>query len=271
MKPLLLPLICSLLLTGCQLQVASSSAPAATIPIASLPAVTAPLSVANTQPPASVPVTDIRWVLERSANAMLAVSSFEYSAVATSNYGGEDEITKTRAVLFPKQGDGRIETTQGSSTGTTYLKDHRMYMVDPESGQWVYLQMDPPDETPVVIHQRVNELMTMTREGRNLILTSVRPLNALEFYSLTGIEVQEQATLEAMAKLGQTMETMVTYILDEAYRYQTVVYEQVVTTAGASTFTASSYEYSAYDQALPISVPRDILAEAVPLDPPAGE
>lgn len=272
MKPLILPLFCALFLTGCQLQVASTSAPVTTPPAATLPIASTPLSVAtNTQTPASVPVTDVRTILERSANAMVAISSYEYRAVATTNYGGEDETTSTTAVIFPRQGDGRIETTQGGSVGTTWLKDHRMYMIDPESKQWVYLQLDPPEERPVVIHQRVSELMTLSRDGQDLVLTSVRPLNALEFYSLTGIEEQEQATLETMASLGQTMETMVTFILDEAYRYKTVLYEQVVTTSGVSTFTASSYEYSAYDQAPPVEVPREILSGAIPLDPSAGD
>jgi hypothetical protein len=73
-----------------------------------------------------------------------------------------------------------------------------------------------------------------------------------------------------MDSQGQTMETLVEFVLDENFRYVNVSYEQVITTGGISTYTFSSYDYSDYNQAEEVIIPDEILVEAQPVDSQSG-
>lgn len=255
-----------------------SSVPADTKPgTASVPAPTKPVSSSASIPSASVPGSSSpsaqeetpRSVLQRSADAMLSVQSYDYTSESMTNFGESEASSQTEATVFPQQGDGRILTRQSGSETVSYLKNNRMYMLDPLKNAWVYVDMKNPAAQPAgEIHPRVNEYMALekTKDG-GYVLSSERPLSALEFYSLTGLEVQEAETLKQMEAQGQTMETMAVLVLDSAFRYKEVSYEQVTESGGLSTHTVLTYLYSNYDAAEEIVVPEDILQQAVPLDP----
>ena len=235
-----------------------------TQPVTQTPAVTTPVSTIFSG-------EDARTILQQSADAMLAVESYHYTAISSSNFGEQNLESETDATIFPAKGDGRITSTQGDISSTTYLKNNRMYMLDPISEQWVYMDMPKDSETePVTIHKRVNDYMTVIEHDNQYLLTSNHPLSALEFYSLTGIELQQKDTLDVMDSQGQTMETLVEFVLDENFRYVNVSYEQVITTGGISTYTFSSYDYSDYNQAEEVIIPDEILVEAQPVDSQSG-
>ncbi len=277
----------ALIFSGCQLRVAdststpisstdsavttSAAASAPTAPDTAAPPQTSPATTPAPQTQAAPPVStiatgeDVQTVLQRSANAMLTVESYDYTSTNVANFGGEDVESATAATIFPGNGDGRITTTQGEVRDTTYLKNNRMYMMDPLTEKWVYMDLaDESEAEAIVIHDRVNEYMTVTEINGEYVLTSDHPLDALQFYSLTGIEVKQKETLDQMASQGQTMETMVEFILDDQFRYRKVTYEQVTTTAGVSTHNVSSYTYSNYNEAEEIIIPQEILEGAIP-------
>lgn len=265
-------------LTACQGPPDGTQTAPATNP-ASVPAVTLPSSVPaasqpapTTTPSASIPSAETgtaRFVLQQSAEAMMRAQSYEYTMESMTNFGDSEVTSQTQATVFPHEGDGMSRTRQEEDETVTYLKQNRMYLKEPASGDWVYVDMpQPAAPTPVTIHPRVNEYMTLekTPDG-GYVLSSERPLSALEFYSLTGMEVKEAQTLKDMEAQGQTMETMAVIVLDGAFRYQEVSYEQVTESGGLSTHTILSYTYSNYDAAQKVVVPTEILQTAVPLDP----
>lgn len=214
---------------------------------------------------------DVRTILQQSADAMLDVESYYYTATSSSNFGEQNIESETDATIFPAKGDGRITSTQQGISSTTYLKNNRMYMLDPLSEKWVYMDMPKESEAkPVTIHERVNDYMTIIEKDNQYLITSTHPLDAFEFYSLTGIEIQQKETLDLMESQGQTMETLVEFVLDENFRYLNVSYEQVITTAGISTYTFSSFDYSNYNQAEEVIIPDEILKEAKAVDSQTG-
>lgn len=267
-------------LTGCQLEVASpttQSRPAGSVATKTPESIPSPgtLPVA-TSTQTSVPDTrpaepTARFILQKSADAMMRVHSYDYTSSSVAEFGDTEVVTTTKATIHPLLGNGKIMTKQADILDTTYLLNHRMYMEDPSTGSWVYLDM-PVDKTSTIrIHARVNDYIDVTRSGDDIILVSTHPLSALEFYSLTGIEIKEKDTLAQMEAQGQTMETMVEFILDQEYRYKKVSYEQVTTTAGVSTHTVTTYDYSNYNSAPEIELPDKIHKEAVPYQPEGNE
>ena len=225
-------------------------------------------TAAETTPIAALPSNeDVQSILQQSADAMLAVVSYNYVASSSSKLGEQTIESETQATMFPAKGDGHITTTQGDKSSTTYLKNNRMYMIDPLSEKWVYMDMPKdPEAKQVTIHERVNDYMTLKKQDNQYLLTSEYPLNALEFYSLTGIELQQKETIDNMDAQGQTMETLVELLLDENFRYVNVTYDQVLTTGGIKTYTFSSYDYSNYNQAEEIIIPDNILEQATSVE-----
>lgn len=252
----------SLFLTSCSLSV--SSADLST----SIPEVTQSPSSAS-----SIPIDqDVRSVLNQSANAMLKVQSYEYVSTDISKFGSSEVTSATTAKVFPIQGDGWIQTTQTGAVNTTYLKNNRMYMVDPRNQSWVFVEMPKSSgTTSVTINPKVNDYMTIRRTDTGYVINSIRPLSALEFYMLSGIEGKEMQNLADMVTQGIALDTVVEIELDQDFRYKKVIYDQVTTTGGVSTQNFQTYEYSNYDTATPVVIPDDILNSAVPLDTGSAE
>lgn len=204
-----------------------------------------------------------QYILAQSANAMLTADSYEYTQTSVSDFG-ESQITYvTEAVMFPVKGDGMITREEAGFRNTTYLKDNIMYREDTSTGDWVYLPMEPQDDSPVEIHERVNGYMEAMKTDDGYVVSSTRPLDLLEFYSVTGIEEKEQETIQILEEQGVSLETMVEIWLDEEYRFIKVIYDQVTTSAGVSTGTLDEYEYSNYGSAPEVTVPQEVLDEAV--------
>ena len=236
------------------------------------------LKVADTKPgaaSATIPVTAVstvpdeetaRYILNQSANAMLKVESYDYTSTSVSRFGNSEVTSTTKATVFPIKGDGWIETTQNEKTNTTYLKANVMYMLDPRSQEWVYVDMpNSSGSAEIIINAKVNDYITLSKNDSGYILKSTRPLSALEFYRLTGIEQKEMKNLADMVDQGTTLETVVEMELDSEYRYRKVTYDQVTTTAGVSTSNVLQYEYTNYNSAKPIEIPAEILEKAVKL------
>lgn len=270
-------LMCAgLALSACQVQEAplSQTGPAAAERSVPVPAKTAPASVpastpSLTQPqPASVPrpAETARTVLERSAKAMAEAKSYDYTLENMTNLGGSEALTQTKATVFPFRGDGMTRTTQAGAETVSYLKNNRMYFMDPAAKIWVYVDLPPASpEANMKIHPRVDDYMKLEKKkDGGYVLSSKRPLSALEFYSLTGLEIREAQALKDMEAQGQTLETMAVLVLDDKFRYREVSYEQVIESGAMSTHSILNYTYSNYDQAAEITVPSEILENAVP-------
>lgn len=257
---LLLVLILSmgLTLSGCSLTTGSAnSTPTQTATTLSSEPITAPLEDVN----------DVRSVLNQSADAMLKVESYEYVATDLSKLGGSEVSSTTTATVFPILGDGWIQTTQNGVINSTYLKNNRMYMVDPRNQSWVFVDM-PKSSTNAssTINPKVKDYMTLTKTDKGYLIRSIRPLSALEFYMLSGIEGKEMQNLADMVNQGVSLDTVVEMELDQDFRYKKVTYDQVTTTGGVSTQNFQVYEYSNYNTAAPVVIPEEILTSALPLD-----
>lgn len=206
-------------------------------------------------------------ILAQSANAMLQADSYEYTQTSVSDFGETKITSVTEAVMFPVRGDGMITSEEAGYRNTTYLKDNIMYREDTATGQWVFLPVEAPDDGPVRIHERVNGYLEALKTEEGYVISSIRPLDLMEFYSITGIEEKEQETIRILQEQGVTLETMVEIWLDEEYRFQKVIYDQVTTAAGISTGTLDEYEYHSYGTAPEVTVPQDVLDQAVEYDP----
>lgn len=261
----------AVLLTGCGLTAGnapSDSTTAGTDTLSGLtggtvPSVTDPLPVSEPQPKENQP----QYILAQSANAMLETPSYEYTKTSVSNFADTQITSITEAVIFPLKGDGMITKEEAGFRNTTYMKDNMMYREDSATGSWIYLPMTPPEDTPVKIHERVNDFMEVLPTEEGYVLNSTRPLDLLEFYSLTGIEEKEQYTIKILKDQGVIIETMVEIWLDKEYRFVTVIHDQVTTSQDVSTGELDEYEYRNYDQAPEVVIPDEVLTEAVEYQP----
>lgn len=246
-----------LLLSACNLTVAQ------TVPMTENSIETTPITTAATVPDE----VSASYVLNQSANAMLKVQSYEYISTTVSKFGTSEVTSTTKATIFPIQGDGWNETIQNNTKNTTYLKANVMYMVDPRTQSWVFVEMPKSTGfTQITVNPKVNDYMTLQKTDSGYLLKSIRPLSALEFYMLSGIEGKEMQNLADMVDQGIALDTVVEIELDAEYRYKQVIYDQVTTTGGVSTQSYLKYEYSNYNSADPIVVPEDILKSAVKLN-----
>lgn len=217
-----------------------------------------------TQP---TPLTTAQDILTSSANAMLKLDSYEYTLKTVSNFGDSEIISNSAAVMFPAAGDAMTTNEEAGFSNTTYLKNNIMYMQDPGTGNWVFLSMPPEDRNAITIDAAVNSYMEAQETEDGYVVSSLRPLNTLEFYTITGTAEKEMNNIQAMADQGVTMETMAELWLDKDFRYIKVIYDQVTTSSGVSTGTTYEYQYSKYNGAEPVVVPEEILTKAKEFDP----
>lgn len=245
-------LFSSLFLSACALTVSGTDTASQTV--------TAALTVPDAH--------SVREILEESANAMLKVQSYNYVSTNVSKFGTSEVTSTTKATVHPILGDGWIETAQGGTVNTTYLKNNTMYMVDPGTQSWVFVDMPKSaGNNKITINAKVNEYMTLEKIDSGYRLQSIRPLSALEFYMLSGIEGKEMQNLADMVNQGIVLNTVVELELDPEFRYRKVIYDQVTTAGGVSTQSYQEYTYSNYDKADPVVVPPAIMANALKFDP----
>lgn len=203
-------------------------------------------------------------VINDSYDTLSKVDSYDLSMTTVTKVLNQEIVTIMEGQIHPKKKEAVMYVTYEGLQSSTYLKDGKVYQVNPDSGQWEYFESNDNKENqgakPELTVEVLNYITTKKLDDGGYVIETNKPYKADEFFKVFPASYESDSVNQFRQNLGSdaNIDVKLMIILDKELRYRNVFYEFETKVNESTIKTYIQYVYGNFNQGKEIILPEEV-------------